>query len=153
MGQDRVQRTCSKGACQKARHRRQSLAYHRRQAAEILCERLAQRTTAEVTAKLDKPFFDRLAASLAAQRERELAETAAAAVAHKVSPTYKTQRSPFLRDEFWLHFRVIFQTLHHLALRSMRDELSAKSAVATPSSRSQPVAAWRDDKARAQSTA
>ena len=128
-GVDRTQDTCSKVACQKARHRRQSLDCHRRQAAEIQCERLAERTVTEVTSKLDIMFYSQLATSLAAERSSATLEPSGAAVPNEISRTYKAQGSPFLRDDFWLQWRVILQALHHLALRSKRDELSTKTPV------------------------
>lgn len=147
------QRTCSASECQRARHREQSLDYHRRQAVEIYGDHLAERTEREVGSELDARFYDRLAAARWAAVGPPSGETGPAQGANENSGTWTTRTSPFLRDEFWLEWRVILQASTNLAITRTRDERSQGSSFAERSCRSQLGHSPRDEMDRARSSA
>lgn len=147
------QTTCSAPECQHARHQQQSLAYHRRQATEIYCERLAARTGREVSGQLDAPFYRRLAAARQKAGGPALRGPSGAAVVDENSGTYTMQSSPFLRDEFWMEWRVVLMASVRIAVAQVRDERLQESPVVERGSRSQRAARVRDEMDRARSSA
>ena len=147
------QTTCSDPGCQHARHQQQSLAYHRRQSFEIYCDCLTARTEREVGGQLDESFYDRVAAARQGAAGSAQSPASGEGVVNENSSTYTTQGSPFLRDEFWMEWRVVLMASVHIAVAQVRDERLQESPVSERGSRSQRHPGVRDEMDMARSSA